>query len=769
MLLSGGRFFGATRIHKQRMRFSSATSAALLLAGLLLSSLAAPQAAEAKRKVVPLPDANPKRSVASAQSLPDANPKRSIAPAAAPPNADAENPNSFDAKTALKPLLAFKLTKSDRENLKASISGIYKRRYSAALGSIKRIKDKDARKLALWYYYRSRGLEGKATDIEAFRVANPHWPSQARLRQNAERSLFVNKESPEAIKSFFADTSPETGAGRAALAAMHVAEGDKAAAQAKVSEAWRNYNLTKQIEKAILDRFSELLTEADHKARVDKMLYQDRKARIAAAQRAASHLPKAEQKKIAARIAVVQRLKKAGKLLDAIPEETSKADIGFHFSRIQWLRRHKKEEDAWALLRATPDEPSLLLDLNEWWIERRVNVRAALNAGHPEIAYDIASNHGPLTGKHYAEAEFLAGWIALRFLNQHETAEKHFLALRTSALTPKRIARAEYWLARSNEAAGRKEEAVVHYTNAAGYRLTYYGQLASQKLNTGNGTLRLEPTPTPTEKEIESFLNRDAVKAIAVARSAGLERLSPLFFHQLARTLKSSGEVVLLAELARIVDQPHASVRLGKIALNRGHPTAAYAFPTDMMPDYKQLNGHVDPAFLLALSRQESEFNPNARSPVGASGLMQLMPATARKVARQYKVRYRKSRLTKDPSYNVMLGVAFLSDLLEQYKGSYVLSLVAYNAGGSRAKKWMKHSGDPRKANVDVIDWVERIPFTETRNYVQKILTTVQIFRSRLGGPEGALRLTQDLNRTSLAPKSEVAVDSNITGIAADN
>ena len=441
-----GIVFGATRIQKRRMRFSFVTNAAAVVAGLTLSCLVASSVAVAKRAAVPLPDVNPNRSI-----LPVRSPIAAGAPGAKEAKASEEQKASeekklFDARGALEPLLKYKLAKKDRDNLKSAINAVYKGRYPAALGAMKRISDRSAHKLALWYYYRSSGLHAKAADIEAFRIANPHWPGQTRLKHNAERSLFVNRASTPAIKAFFAESGPNTGGGKAALAAMHLAEGEKAKAKAKIGEAWRNYILTKKIEKLILERFPGMLTDADHKTRVDKLLYQDRKSKIASALRAASHLSKAEQKKIAARVAIVRRSKTAGKLLKDIPAEPMKADIGFYFSRIQWLRRRDKDKEAWELLQATPNEPSQLLDLNEWWIERRVNARRALNAGHPETAYEIASNHGPITGKHYAEAQFLAGWIMLRFLDQHENAEKHFLALRTSALTPKQIARAEYWL-----------------------------------------------------------------------------------------------------------------------------------------------------------------------------------------------------------------------------------------------------------------------------------------------------------------------------------
>jgi soluble lytic murein transglycosylase len=488
-------------------------------------------------------------------------------------------------------------------------------------------------------------------------------------------------------------------------------------------------------------------------------LFKDRKGKIPAVMRTAALLPKKEQKKIDTRVAVVRRLRAAKKLLEGIPEEDAKGDVGLYFSRIQWLRRHDREEEAWTLMRATPNEPSLLLDLNEWWIERRINVRNALKAGHPEIAYEIASQHEPITGKYYAEAEFLAGWIALRFLKRPDDALKHFIALRTSALRPKVIARAEYWLGRASTVTGNKDEARSHFENATKYPLTYYGQLALQTLNLAPSPLALKKAPEPTKEETEAFLARDAVKAIGVIWAAGLEKLGPVFFNHLARTLESPGEAVLLAELAIALGHPHSSVRLGKIALNRGLPMAEYAYPIGLLPEYKTLNGSVDPALLHALSRQESEFNPKARSPVGARGIMQLMPRTARMVARRYKVRYQKSQLTRDPSYNVTLGVAFLSDLLDDYEGSYVLALCAYNAGGSRAKDWVEVAGDPRKPEIDAVDWVERIPFTETRNYVQKILTTMQIFRSRIEGPDNAIRLVEDLNRYK--PVAVPAPDAN--------
>jgi soluble lytic murein transglycosylase len=691
------------------------------------------------------------RAKAPSIALPDRNPKRTSARQAeqlghALPN---EKPEPPGVVADLPKLLEYPLINADKAALKEAVRTIYKRRFDDARASMKRIKDKTALKLATWYYYRRNDNDAAPDKIERFRLANPDWPSQRRLRRNAEKALLTGKYEPKTVIAFFEKSRPTTGAGKAALGGAHHAMGEEKKGQHLIQEAWRRHELGTDIEKIILDRYGNLLTPRDHKARVDRLLLLDRKSKIAATLRAAALLGEKEQKKIDARIAVVRRLKTAKKLLADIPEADTKDDVGFYFSRIQWLRRHDKEKEAWDLLLAAPREPDDLIAIDEWWIERRVNCRMALNAGHPEIAYRIARDHEPISGTHYNEAEFLAGWIALRFLGKPHGARQHFLALRTAAIDNDEVATAEYWLGRAAAALKDDAEAKTHYEAAARFPLSYYGQLARQQLTPGPTSLPLTPAPVPTEADFARFKSRDAVQTIGLINSVDLEKLAPLFFHHLARTIDAPAEAVLLAKLAEFMDQPHASVRLSKIAFNRELPLAELAYPVNMLPDYKEINVPVEEALLYALSRQESEFNPSARSPVGARGLMQIMPLTARAIARQHKVRYRQSALTRNPSYNMMLGVAHLGDLLNNYDGSYILTLVAYNAGPGRVRDWTEEFGDPRSKDVDAIDWVERIPFTETRNYVKKILTGVQIFRSRLNGPDKALRLYEDLNRGS--------------------
>ncbi len=717
-------------------QLKNATAAALIF------SLGAMVMGEAwaKPSTMALPLPNPKRLANPARQaivpLPVRNPGNKL-----------ELPKPQGPIAKVPQLLKYKLSEADKIALKETIRAIYKRKFSIARKTMGKIKDQTANKLARWYYYRRRGNDADATLIESFRQENPDWPSQRRMQRNAEAALLFGKTSPEKILQFFAESKPQTGAGKAALAGAYMSAGETEKASLLISSAWRKHTLDSNIEKLILAQYGKLLTPQDHKARVDRLLLLDRKSKIPAVKRTAALLDKKENEKIKARIAVVRRLRVAKKLLAKISEEDAKGDVGFYFSRIQWLRRHKKKEEAWKLLMAAPNEPDALIALNEWWIERRINCRAALHGGQPEIAYHIASNHGPLTGGHYYEAEFLAGWVALRSLAKPEIAKDHFLALRNAASGEKTIAKSEYWLGRVFTALNDTATAETHFQNAAKYPLTYYGQLSAQTLSPGKATLPLPASKAPTEDDFAKFKQRGTVKVIGLVKSVGLEKLAPLFFNQMARTMEEPGQAKLLAELALAMKLPQSSVRLAKIAFNRGLPLADYAYPTNMMPEYKEINVPVERALLYSLSRQESEFNPIAKSPAGARGLMQIMPRTARAIARQHKVRYRRSSLTKNPSYNVMLGVAHLGDFLASYNGSYILTLVAYNAGGGRVRNWTEEFGDPRKRSVDAIDWVEKIPFTETRNYVKKILTGAQIFRARLNGPEGALQLVEDMNR----------------------
>lgn len=701
-----------------------------------------------------------KMAAAPASFMPDAVPEPDIHPRRDTTSPQAPEP-ALDYAAILKPLLEYELSNDDLNRLRFVM-----RHNGTVDDTAAKIDDPAAKDFGLWFRYaHTKSSALKAEAVEEFRKSHPMWPRLETLREKAETSLFLTDASPERIKAFFKDSEPETGAGRAALAGVYLSEGDKTKAEALIDAAWRDDDVGEDTEQKILSKFGSMLDEEDHRARIDVLLYPDRVKACASALRVAKLLPEAEQKKVNARVAVVKRADNAGKLLSALPDDAVKQDIGLRFNNIQWLRRTKDKEQrliAWKLLLDAPLEPELLLDMKEWWTERRVNVRAALNDGHPRTAYEIAAKHGLAAKSHvmddeFVEAEFLAGWVALRYLNEPQTALRHFLSMRRAAQDSRDISRSEYWLGRTALALGDRGSAAVHFHVAAKYPQYFYGQLGRQALDPHPARLEVTATPVPTQADIDRFMSRKAVRALGVARAAQVQWVTPQFLLSLSRTLDNAPEVVLLAEFAKAIGDNQMALRLSKIAFNRDLAMGDYALPVGVMPSYKSLlDERVDPALVHALSRQESEFNAAAKSPVGASGLMQLMPATARGVARRYKVDYSPAKLT-NAAYNTQLGEAFLNDLITNYDGSYFMALAAYNAGPGRVKEWVGIVGDPRKADVDPVDWIERIPFTETRRYVIKIMETLQLYRSRLSGPDDALHLVQDLNRGRSVPPSETA------------
>lgn len=647
---------------------------------------------------------------------------------------------------ALGPLLTFKLSGQDIAALKEAIRLFYKNDFEAGKPLLEKIKDRTARKLAYWYYLRASELDASASEIAKFRTENPLWPSKDLLDKRAEYALFMKKAAPEEVFAYFKSSQPQTGAGKAALGAAYLEKGDRERGESLIREAWRKHVLNEDAEEEMLERFGKVLTKQDHKFRADWLLVQDRRSYVAAARRLKKYLDKKDQISLDARAAEVRRSRKAGRLLTRL-SKSLKQDPPVLLSRVRWLGRHGKDAKAWSLLRSAPLEAEKLVDPSAWWQVRRVHVRAALNEGHAKTAYAIARDHGGVRGDDLEEAEFLAGWIALRFLNRAEDAKKHFLAGREAADLPKDRARMHYWLGRAELALGNVERATASLREAAKHFHTYYGQLARQALQLTALPADFLKQMTPSAGEIERFRSRDAVRALLIAKQADLESFLPLFLLDLARGLESPGEMILLGELSKRIAPPNWTVRMAKIALNRGFPMEAYAYPMDM-PEFKMLSGQdpIEPALLYALTRQESEFDPGAQSRAGARGLMQLMPSTARMVARLHNVKYRRSRLT-EPEYNVMLGSAFLRQLLESFDGSYILALAGYNAGPGRVGEWIEDFGDPRSAKIDPVDWVERIPFTETRRYVQKIMESIQVYRALLKTQKLERTLVHDLHR----------------------
>lgn len=419
---------------------------------------------------------------------------------------------------------------------------------------------------------------------------------------------------------------------------------------------------------------------------------------------------------------------------------------GTLLSRLKALRREGADDDLWSLLRSIDPNSADLADPDRFWDFRRSEVRRALSQDHPKTAYAIAKTHGPLDGENLSEAEFLAGWIALRFLKDPLLAAPHFEASRVAGFS-RTEARASYWLARAKLEVGAVKESRYYLADASRRFYTFYGALAREALHRAN-TCEFRAPTQPSARAIAAFVNEDAFKAIMIAKQLDMEPVLNAYVLDLARQILDPQQMTLVMELAQRITGPNVYVRAAKIALMRGYAVEPYAYPA-LLPKYGEAgeNAKLDPALVSALTRQESEFYTGTISPVGARGLMQLMPQTAKTVAASVKMKYELSRLISDPSYNVTLGSAFLAQLLSGYDGSYLLTLAAYNAGPGRVAEWMKDFGDPRDKGVDSIDWIERIPFTETRQYVHKIVESTQVYRCRLENPNAGFQIVEDLHR----------------------
>ena len=552
---------------------------------------------------------------------------------------------------------------------------------------------------------------------QAFLRENPNWPEPEVLRRQAEDR--INAETPKgAVYRYFVAFPPLTSAGliRRLEAAATSSPGEVANL---ARESWRSGTFRPADEADFLARYAQHLTPADYVDRFDRIL---REGRPQVARELLSKLPPDYLPLANARLAMATRAGDAATVLKAVPNARL-AEPAIQLERLQWLRRSGNLDEAKALL-ATP-----VASQNEaWWNERHQLARELLAAGRPADAYAVTIGHGQTRGIAFAEAEFLAGWIALRQLKRAEDGRKHFQTLHDGVSTDISKSRAAYWLGRANEAAGRGKEAGEWFGRAAGYGQTFYGQLAARKLP--GGAARMPTDPVASAEEQQALAGRELVSVARYLGQAGdFERTRP-FLLRLARLVTAPGEVALLAQLAIELRRPDIAVTIARRGVENGVVLFDASFPVVELG----ATGAIERALALALTRQESAFNAGATSSSGALGLMQLMPGTARDVAGRAGVPFVQDKLTRDPAYNVTLGSQYLGEMLQRFGGSYELALAAYNAGPNRVARWLETNGDPRAGKIDMVDWIEMIPFRETRNYVQRVMEGVGVYRERLNG-----------------------------------
>jgi soluble lytic murein transglycosylase len=570
-------------------------------------------------------------------------------------------------------------------------------------------------------------------DLAAFIDANPDWPMQDILMRRAEEAL-VERTDDSVVMAWFALRGPITADGAMRYAEALFRANDRPKAVATVKEAWRSGGFGSKQEAGFLKRYRQYLTADDHVRRLDKLIWD---GRIDEARRVMKLVDAKTRALADARIRLARMSGGVDTAIKRVPESLQN-DPGLVFERMRWRRRKNQVDGALELVLGAPD---ILGRPDIWWPEREYLARKAVSAGKYKDAYKIVRKHRLTGGADLAEAEFLAGWIALRYLKEPATALGHFTKLEDSARFPVTRARGAYWAGRAAEAAGDRTAAQGWYDKAAQLPITFYGQLAAGKLDA-----KVRPgwpkTPSVTALERRNFEQSELTRVARLLQELGADEwVKPFILRQIAAA-RSPGEHAVAAEFALAIDRPDLAVSAAK----RSSQAAGIILTEYGWPTTDKVNGSgPESALIHATIRQESAFEAQAVSRAGARGMMQLLPSTAKSVARSLGLPHTDSRLLRDPAYNIQIGRAYLGRLINEFDGSYVLALAAYNAGPSRARAWIRDNGDPRKAQVDVIDWIELISFEETRNYIQRVLENLQVYRQVLG--ERPQSIEQDLRR----------------------
>jgi soluble lytic murein transglycosylase len=659
------------------------------------------------------------------------------------------------------------------------------------------MSDPVAAKLVEWARLRHSDSEAGFDRYAAFMRANPDWPSMALMRRRAEAKLWQERRDSASVNRFIG-SEPTSALGRLALARAEMSEGNRAAAESKVRAVWQSESLTAETEAAVLATFPDVLTRADHVARMDKRIgAKDFGAAMRAARHAGddqvaivnacssgaakasssgsktSKSGKGETKsakretksaKVETKSAKVEtksakvETKSAKVETKSAKVETKPADAETHVEsvradahedlgrtlcRLQALLRNDspgnnvrgkvvtpKSDYATAVKLAVSASPEDLQrqDTDEWWRARRMLARKLLDIGDAANAYEVVRTAAAPANPYYrAEFHHMAGWIALRFLHDPTTALTHFAHADEGITDPVPVSRAAYWRGRAAEAAGQVDEMRKQYEAAAQYPVAYYGQLARARLGLDD-VVELRPAPAPADAGTNEVL-----RAAEMLYRTGEGDLAMAFVTELAEEGKDPAVIAGLGKLTRRYNDAQAMLLVGKAALARGMPMDVYAYPDIGVPNYTPIGPQVERCIVYSIVRTESGFDQHDASAAKAVGLMQVTPGAGQDTAKRFGASYDWSRLVSDPVYNTQMGAAEIAGLLKDYRGSYILTFAGYNAGRGRVEQWMALHGDPRDPKVDAVDWVERIPFSETRNYVQRVMENLQVYRARFG------------------------------------
>jgi len=615
-------------------------------------------------------------------------------------------------------------SKRDFGIAKKSISAFRKGQWKTALSTAKKAKDKSIYNFVKWRYFLTSGNQASFYDYMLFIKKNNNYPRISRIKYIAEHKLSTEKISPKKIIDWFDKEEPLSGYGKLILGESYIKTGNLNKGKSLIKEGWITAELSRSNMKFFRSKYKKYLDSNDYIKRADYLAWEEKYWDL---KRMLRYLPKDYQLLYTARQILMSKSYGADQAIKNVPQKL-KNDAGLNFDRLKWRRKRGRIDSSLEILFRVKNDKKYLIRPDKWWAERAIMTRALIYKKKYEVAYKVSSQHSLVKGPEFAEAEWMSGWIALSFLNDPILAIDHFNSFYQNVNYPISLSRGAYWLGRSYEEIGDKEQSKLWYTEATKYLTTYYGQLAHLKIKPKQ-KFELEEQQKITADYKKSFYQKELVKVVYLLDALDRDKYTKDILKHLANDNISQGSEILAAELSTNISRYDFAIQISKLASYQKRFQNDFNYPIISTPKLVNKRKIPETAFILSLIRQESEFDMSANSHAGAQGLMQLMPNTAKLVSKQAKLPYSKSRLTTDPEYNINLGSHYIAGLILQYDGAYPFATAAYNAGPKRVKHWKKINKNPQKKQIDFVDWVELIPFKETRNYVQRVMENYNVYR----------------------------------------
>ncbi len=621
------------------------------------------------------------------------------------------------------------LSKKDYNYAKEVFLNIKEKKWTTAFRTTKKIKDDDFKNLVWWIYLKERNNKATFSDYIKFIDNNPEYPRISRLKYLAEHKINLNSNSPNTVIGWFDSSPPLSGFGKIKLGESYFLKGDSAKAEKLIKEGWVDASLSSKDLRYLNKKYNKFLNSSDHLKRADYMAWEYKYWDL---KRILRYLPKDKRALYNARQILMSNSYGVDNAIANVPTNL-KSDIGLRYDRLKWRRRRGRVESSLEIINSAPKNADGLIRPDLWWKERQIISRSLIYKKKYQMAYQVASEHSLNEGPELAEAEWMAGWIALSFLDNPNVALKHFNTFYDNVGYPISLARGAYWIGLTYEKMGNEKLSKDFFRVGSKYLTTYYGQLSYKKINP-TGEFELNDESKYSNDYEKEFIKNPLVKHVLLLKELNKTKYTKDLLKHLADENIDNGSEVLAAKLATDVGRYDFAIQISKKASYEKRFYNKFNYPIITTP--RIINGKNMPSqeIILAITRQESEFDPKANSYAGAKGMMQLMTYTAKLVAKQMNVPYRKSKLTSDPEYNIKLGTYYFNSLLNEYKEVYPFAIAAYNAGPKRVKYWRKINGDPAKGKIDFVNWIELIKFKETRNYVQRVLENANVYRYMLSG-----------------------------------